>query len=167
MPGLLAMAAMVGLTCGLALAQAGDQAITGTVVSVDDANDTIVLSTDQGRRTFRLSSGFAFPQDIDENDRVLVRYRMDGSDMLLTSVNLDTTTSPTATGTTGAYTTTTSPTATGTTGTYTTTGMGTTTASDYDADADELPATASPLALIALLGLGSLTGAAALRRRRS
>ena len=157
--GLLAVAAAVGLTFGLALAQTDEQTVTGTVVSVDETNHTLVLSTDQGRRTFVMNSGFTLPADIDENDRVMVRYRNDGSNMTLSSISV----TPSY-GTTGTTTTT-------TTTTGSTYGTGTT-GSAYDQDdatgssADELPSTASPLALIALLGLGSLTGAVALRRRR-
>lgn len=150
----MTLALLFGFTVALAgLAVADDVNITGTVVS--SSGSTLVIRTDAGQEmTFFVDSASENATGLSAGQRVTVDYSMDGGRNHVHKVTI-------ATGTTGtsAYD---DNRATTTTDQTTTTTTGTTYSDRYGTDRD-MPATASPLALLALGGLAALGSGAAIR----
>jgi LPXTG-motif cell wall-anchored protein len=149
---LLALAlAVVALTGAPAFADAPLVTITGTVVSMD--GEVLVLSTDRGNLTFDLDKSTEMPATaIAVGNRITVSYdsddkpedKMDARKIVMAPA----TTTPTPTVT---------PTAPSTPAPQPT--------PSYDDTSDELPATASPLPLLGIVGLLALSGGLLLRKR--
>jgi len=152
----VALSSLVGLALGLAVlalpnlpaqADAPLVSITGTVVSVD--GDVLVVSTDRGNLTFDMDKDTVRPASIAVGSRITVSYDSDDK----TTDKMDArriVMAPAAS--TPAPTTTTTPTP-----------EPTPTATE---DQRELPRTASPLPLVAVLGFVALTGGLMIRRPR-
>lgn len=164
---------------GLALA-ADEMQVTGTVVS--SSGSTLVIRSDAGQEmTLFVDTSSANATGLSAGQRVTVNYDMDGGRNHVTKVDVTTGTTGTITndntntGTTGTSTYNDNTNRTGTTGTSNYGGSSTTTGtSNYDntrmttgsADSDRtrnMPATASPLALLALGGVAALGSGAAIR----
>lgn len=125
---------------------------SGTVVSAN--NDALVIDTASGRVTFMLDSMLDRVRynDLKPGSVVVVTHKMDVQGINKVATDISVTTEPPATST---Y--------TDQTKTTTTT---TTTTDDRYAASDRLPATASPLVKVALLGLAALAGGWAWRKKR-
>lgn len=180
---LLALFGVVALLTGLAFAAAKpfQHEARGTVVSTDSSNDTIVVRLDDGTtKTFKYESTLDV-LNIGRDDYVMVQFNDQPNGDLL-AVRIDETTRAAGTTTTPSYDSTasaydrntpdTTSTASGTARYDDSTNTGPTTTPTYDNDSmnmhhDNLPATASHLPLLAVLGIGSLLGALALRFIRS
>ena len=141
----LAVVSMTGLP---AAADAPLVSITGTVVSVN--GDVLVLATDRGNLTFDMDKDTIRPANIAVGSRITVSYdsddkttdKMDARQIVMspaTPMSPNVTTSPTTPEATPQETT--------------------------QEEQRELPATASPLPLIAVLGLLSLAGGLMLRKQ--
>jgi len=133
--------AVVSLTGLPAAADAPLVSITGTVVSVN--GDVLVLATDKGNLTFDMDKDTIKPASIAVGSRITVSYdsddkttdKMDARQIVMAPAT--TTPEPTPQATT----------------------------STTQEEQRELPATASPLPLIAVLGLLSLAGGLMLRKQ--
>ena len=177
-------AGVIGVTLAVVGVALALDTVTGTVVSV--STDKLVIRTDSGdEQTFELRAESRQPANVRVGDRIMVESREDlGRDVVTQMTMAAGTTAVTGTtgttygttatpGTTSGYTT---GTTSGTTGTareardtrYTTSSenvYGTTgTEAEANMADNDLPATASPLPLIALAGLASLSSAFGLRR---
>ena len=128
--------------------------ITGTVVSVD--GDVLVLSTDKGNLTFDMDKDTVRPANIAVGNRITVSYdsddkttdKMDARQIVMAPEVSSITPTPT----------TTTPEPTRVQAEPTTTPV--------DEEPRELPATASPLPMVGVLGLLALAGGLMLRKPR-
>lgn len=147
----LTLALVVTLTGLPAAADAPLVSTTGTVVSVDD--EVLVLATDKGNLTFDLDKSTEMPAHIPVGSRITVSYdsddkvtdKMDARRIVMSPA-------PTSV----------APASPGVTTTPEATPQET---SAYQEEPSELPATASPLPLMAVAGLLTLAGGVLLRRR--
>jgi hypothetical protein len=139
---LFALFVVVALAAVPALAATEFQhEVRGTVISTDSTTDTIVVRLEDGTtKTFRYDSTLDV-LNIGRDDYVMVRYNEEPSGTLL-AVQVDETERAMAR-------------------TYDSRSLDAT-----DTASNELPRTASPLPLLALLGLGSLGAGYRLRRKR-
>jgi hypothetical protein len=152
--------------------------LTGTVVS-SDASKIVVRADDGKETTILINDSTAEPKLFEAGDRVRINYTSLSAGHVARSItDLGTVTTTTTVTPTTETTTKTISTPVGTaSATVTETATDTdvdvdvdpateTAAVDTDNEADTMPATASPLALIALLGLGAAGAASAVRRNR-
>ena len=128
-----------------------DMTVSGTVVSSD--NDNLTIRTDTGTMTFKLDTALdrARYGNLAAGTRVAVTHRMETAG---TNAGMDVATNINVTSEPSASTTTSTTTTTTTDNTYAQNTRST------------LPATASSLPLVGLLGVLALAGALALRERR-
>ncbi len=139
---LILTALSVLLASGLALSTAAADTVTGTVQSVNAT--TLVIRTDSGQtRNIEISSGVNLPTGLKNGDRVTVDFSTSGAAMTANNVTL-------------------------------VANMNRTNSDQDDMNNrnnvsngnGNLPRTASPLPLVALLGVLALSGGFLLRRRR-
>ena len=150
LPALALALAMVAWTGQPVAADAPLVNITGTVVSMDDG--VLVLATDRGNLTFDLDKSTEMPSNIVVGNRITVSYdsddkvedKMDARKIVMAPISSSV--SPTTPAPTAQVTTQESGTA-------------------YQDEQTELPATASPLPLMAGAGLLALVGSFLLRKR--
>jgi hypothetical protein len=157
--------------------QESQGAATGTVTGrvVSSSATQLVIETSSGRQTFTVDTSSTVPRDLAAGTEVTVDYNRADGGMTVTRVRATgsgagatgtgSTSRDTTAGTTGST--------SGTTGTQERDRIGAsatdrdrTLGDDPDRDRDVLPATASPMAAVGLLGLASLAGYVTLRLRR-
>lgn len=137
---------------------------TGTVVSNTGAS--LVVTTDSGQQTFIVDAQTSLPADLTPGTRVTVEYHTLANDKLHAFKVSPLAATDTTTPTEPAPTETMKEAGTPTTGAANTTTTGTT-MDETATTGRRLPATASPLPLLALAGSLAVAGGALLRRRRA
>lgn len=164
MKGRVALLASLFSLCLVAVVAAQVSTVEGTVVS--STGGSLVIDTSTGQRTFMVDAQSSLPANLAVGSRVKVEYHTLANDKFHAFKVTTLEAAPTTTETT-----TTRPIEPAPTTTRTEPMPQTTTTTTTDDDDDErtrrLPATASPLPLLALMGGLALAGGALVRRLRS